>query len=193
MQEPDKQSGAPHGPAPTALQLFQVFAKIGLTSFGGGLSGWILRELVQTRAWISEEDFLSGLALAQAFPGVNVVNLAIWLGYRLRGTWGALVSMFGIIVPPAFVVVGIASVFASLSAFPMTHLVLDGVGAAAVGLSLSMGVLAARRAAAKGVVPVVIMVVAFIAVGVVKLSMPLVVVVLGPISVAAAYRRLTHA
>ncbi len=54
------------------------------------------------------------------------MNLAIWLGYRLRGSWGALVSMLGIIVPAAFVAVGIASVFASLSAFPATHLVLDG-------------------------------------------------------------------
>ena len=188
MQEPDKHDGSP-----TALQLFLVFTKIGLTSFGGGLSGWILRELVQTRAWLSEEDFLSGLALAQAFPGVNVVNLAIWLGYRLRGTWGALVSMVGIIVPAAFVVIGLAAVFASLSAFPLTHLVLDGVGAAAVGLSLSMGILAAQRTARKGTIPVVIMVVSFIAVGVLRLSMPLVVVVLGPVSVAVAYRNLSRA
>ncbi len=188
MHKPVDRAGSP-----TALQLFLVFTKIGLTSFGGGLSGWILRELVQTRGWLSEEDFLSGLALAQAFPGVNVVNLAIWLGYRLRGTWGALVSMLGIIVPAAFVAVGIASVFASLSAFPATHLVLDGVGAAAIGLSLSMGILAGRRAAARGVIPIVIMVLSFVAVGVLKLSMPLVVLVLGPVSVGLAYRKLAHA
>ncbi len=75
---------------PTTAQLFVVFARIGLTSFGGGLSGWLLREFVQRRGWLGEEEFLSGLALAQAFPGVNVVNLAIWIGYRLRGTPGAL-------------------------------------------------------------------------------------------------------
>jgi len=91
------------------------------------------------------------------------------------------------------VVIGLAAVFASLSAFPLTHLVLDGVGAAAVGLSLSMGILAAQRTARKGTIPVVIMVVSFIAVGVLRLSMPLVVVVLGPVSVAVAYRKLSHA
>ena len=73
----------------------------------------------------------------------------------------------------------IAAAFAALSGYPLTHLVLDGVGAAAVGLSLQMGLIAARRAAAKGVVPVVIMVVAFVAVGLLHLSLPLVVLVLG--------------
>ena len=176
-------------PTPTTMQLFNVFSRIGLTSFGGGLSGWMLREFVQRRAWIDEEEFLSGLGLAQAFPGVNVVNLAIWVGYRLRGTPGALAGACGIIVPPAVLVVVIAAVFAALSGYPLTHLVLDGVGAAAIGLSLQMGLIAAHRAAAKGVIPVIIMVIAFVAVGLLHLSLPLVVLVLGAISVALAYYR----
>ncbi len=178
---------------PTAARLFGVFTRIGLTSFGGGLSGWMLREFVQRRAWIDEEEFLSGLGLAQAFPGVNVVNLAIWVGYRLRGTPGALAGACGIIVPPAVVVVLIAAVFAALTGYPLTHLVLDGVGAAAVGLSLQMGLIAARRAAMKGVIPVVIMVIAFVAVGLLHISLPLVVLVLGPISVALSYYGISNA
>jgi chromate transporter len=178
---------------PTTTQLFTVFSRIGLTSFGGGLSGWMLREFVQRRAWIDEEEFLSGLGLAQAFPGVNVVNLAIWVGYRLRGTPGALAGACGIIVPPAVVVVLIAAGFTALSGYPLTHLVLDGVGAAAIGLSLQMGLIAARRAAAKGAIPIAIMVLAFVAVGLLHLSLPLVVLVLGPISVALSYYQLSHA
>ena len=178
---------------PSTIQLFTAFARIGLTSFGGGLSGWLLREFVQRRAWLSEEEFLSGLALAQAFPGVNVVNMAIWIGYRLRGTGGAVAGVCGIIMPPAVVVVLIAAAFAALAGYPLTHLVLDGVGAAAVGLSLQMGVVAAHRAARKGVVPIVIMVLAFVAVGILHLSLPLVVLVLGAISVALAYRGLARA
>lgn len=54
MSEPDV-------PRPTPLQLFLIFARIGLTSFGGGLSGWMLREFVQRRRLLSEEDFLNGL------------------------------------------------------------------------------------------------------------------------------------
>ena len=71
---------APSSPAaarPSTLQLFLIFARIGLTSFGGGLSGWLMREFVRDRAWIGEEEFLDGLSLAQALPGVNVTNMAI--------------------------------------------------------------------------------------------------------------------
>jgi chromate transporter len=178
---------------PTARELFVVFARIGLTSFGGGLSGWLLREFVQRRHWMSEEEFLSGLSLAQAFPGVNVVNMAIWIGYRMRGTPGALAGACGIIIPPAIFAVMLAAIFAALAQYPLTHLVLDGVGAAAVGLSLQMGLLAARRAAAKGMLQIVIMVLAFVAVGLLHISLPLVVLVLGAVSVALAYRKLANA
>ena len=55
-------------------QLFLIFSRIGLTSFGGGLSGWLLREFVQSRKWLTEEEFFSGLAISQAMPGINVTN-----------------------------------------------------------------------------------------------------------------------
>ena len=75
---------------PTLPQIFLAFSKVGLTSFGGGLSGWMMREFVQQRRWLSESDFLSGLALAQSFPGVNVVNLAIWIGFRSEAGPGVM-------------------------------------------------------------------------------------------------------
>lgn len=178
---------------PSSAALFLVFSRIGLTSFGGGLSGWMLREFVQRRGWISEEDFLTGLALAQAFPGVNVVNLSIWIGYRLRGTPGALAGAAGIIVPAAIVIVMIAAGFATLRNYDLTHLVLDGIGAAAIGLSLQMGLVAARRVVRKGAWPSVVMVAAFLAVGVLHWSLPLVVIVLGPIGVALAFWDLNRA
>jgi chromate transporter len=175
------------------MRLFFAFTQIGLTSFGGGLSGWMLREFVQRRGWINEDEFLSGLALAQAFPGVNVVNLSIWIGYRLRGTPGALAGACGIIIPAAFVAVLILAGFDALSRYPLTHLILAGLGAAAVGLSLQMGVVAVRRAASKGVIPTIIMLAAFLAVGVFHILLPVVVLVLAPISVAFAYRELRRA
>jgi chromate transporter len=178
---------------PTSLELFLAFSRIGLTSFGGGLSGWLLREFVQRRQWLDEEEFLTGLGLAQAFPGVNVVNLAIWIGFRMRGTMGALAGMAGIVVPAAVLVVLIGAAFGLLIRYPLTHLVLDGVGAAAIGLSLQMGLIAARRAAAKGAWQIVVMALAFVSVGLLHLSMPIVVLVLGAAGVALAYRDLARA
>ena len=176
-------------PAPSVGTLFLVFARIGLSSFGGGLSAWVLREFVQKRSWLTEDEFLSGLALAQSFPGVNIVNLSIWIGFRMRGTPGALAGAMGIVLPPAVTVIVIALAFSSLSRFPVAHLALDGIGAAAIGLSLSVGVLAGRRAA-KGAVPIAIMAGSFAGVGLLDLPIPLVVLVLAPLSVFFAYRGL---
>jgi chromate transporter len=174
---------------PTLAQIFCAFAKIGLTSFGGGLSGWMLLEFVQRRHWVTESEFLSGLALAQAFPGVNVVNLSIWIGFRLRGNRGALLASLGMIVPPMAVAMMLAAVFAQVAHSPNVHIALAGIAAAAVGLSLQMGVRAASRAA-RGAVPIVIMVVTFVAIFLARLPLIYVVGLMAPLSIAVAYMRL---
>lgn len=172
---------------PGPLQLFLIFARIGLTSFGGGLSGWMLREFVQRRRLMSEEDFLNGLSIAQALPGVNVTNMAIWIGFKLGGRNGAIASWLGIVVPAAVVIIGISAVFTALSAFPLTHVALSGAAAAAIGLSLSMGLTAARRVPRR-VFPLAVMAATFVAVA--FLHWPLLWTVLGAgsLSVAMAYR-----
>ncbi len=175
--------------APTALQLFLVFSRIGLTSFGGGLSGWLLREFVQNRAWITEEEFLNGLSLSQALPGVNVTNMAIWIGYRLLGTSGALAGLCGIVLPPGVLIVLIAIAFEALSRFPVTHLALDGAAAAAVGLSLSMGLTTARRVPRRAV-PLLVMAATFVAIGLLHWPLISVVVAAGSGSIALEYDRL---
>ncbi len=176
---------------PTAGRLFLVFARIGLTSFGGGLSGWLLREFVQDRAWLTEDEFLNGLALSQALPGVNVKNMAIWIGYRLLGPAGAVAGFLGIIAPPAVLIVLIGTLFARLARFPLATLALDGAAAAAIGLSLSMGITMARRVPRRAV-PVLVAAGTFAAVGL--LHWPLVWVVLGAgaVSVAAEFVRLSR-
>jgi chromate transporter len=163
-------------PPPTLSGLFFIFSRIGLTSFGGGLSGWLLREFVQDRNWISEEDFLNGLAISQALPGINVKNMAIWIGHRLLGWRGALLAVTGIIVPPAIVIIVIGTLFSHLLQFPLAHVLLAGAAAAATGLSLSMGVTTARRVPRK-VLPLLFLAGTFVAVGILRL--PLVWVVLG--------------
>jgi chromate transporter len=174
---------------PTLAQIFCAFAKIGLTSFGGGLSGWMLREFVQRRRWVSEPEFLSGLALAQAFPGVNVVNLSIWIGFRLRGNRGALLASLGMIVPPMAAAMLLAAVFAQVAHSAAVHVALAGIAAAAVGLSLQMGLRAASRAA-RGAVPIAIMVITFVAIFLAGLPLLWVVGLMAPLSVFVAYMRL---
>ena len=171
---------------PTAFALFLVFARIGLTSFGGGLSGWLLREFVIKRRWMSEEDFLNGLALSQAAPGVNVTNMAIWIGYRLRGTAGAVAGVAGIVLPSACAIVALAAVFRQLDRFPATHVALAGAAAAAIGLSLTMAITTVRRLPRRAV-PIGMMGLVFVAVGLLRWPLPWVVGGFGTASVAYAW------
>ena len=174
----------PPGP-PTLLDFTKVIVRVGLTSFGGGLSGWFMREFVTSRAWLTEEEFLSGLSLAQVFPGVNVVNLSIWIGYRLHGSRGAIAGALSIVVPPMLVVIALAVLFRSLAGYAVAHTLLDGVAAAAIGLSLSMGLRAARRAG-RNIGAAIILAVSFVAIGLLRWPLYIVVAVLSPISIAHA-------
>ncbi len=176
-------------PPPPALQIFLAFAKIGLTSFGGGLSGWMMREFIQRRRWLSESEFLSGLALSQAFPGINVVNLAIWIGFRLRGGVGALAGATGLVLPTIALAIIVIGAFSALATSNSVHLALAGVAAAAIGLSLQTGLRAARRAA-HSVPALIVMVITFVAIFVLRLPLLWVVGALAPLSIGLAYWRL---
>ena len=169
--------------------MFWAFARIGVTSFGGGLSGWMMREFVIQRRWISEDEFLSGLALSQAFPGINVVNLSIWIGFRLRGGKGAFVASLGMVVPSMFVAIGMAIAFSYLKDSPAVHYTLAGIAAAAIGLSLEMGLHAARRAI-DGLLPILIMVGTFASIFIFEFSLIWVVLCAAPCSIAVAWFRL---
>lgn len=180
------------GKKPTAWDLFLIFSRIGLTSFGGGLSGWLMREFVQNRHWMSEEEFLNGLAISQALPGVNVKNMSIWIGFHLVGPRGAAAGLAGIILPPAVLVVLISMVFALLSGYPLVHVWLAGAAAAAIGLSLSMTITAVRRVRRRAL-PLVLMVLVFVMVAVLRLPLVWVVAGVAPVSVALEYARLRRA
>lgn len=174
--------------APTAGALFLTCFKIGSLSFGGGLSGWIYREFVERHAWIDDEDFAAQLALAQMLPGANVVNLVIGFGEMLRGPVGALACLFGFLLTPFFAVIGLAWVMDLMAHSRGTDVMLEGVAFAAIGMLVVMcsrGVLRARRN------PAALLVMASVAgaVGVLGWPMLPVVLVLAPVSIALAARR----
>ena len=73
--------------SPSLLRLFLCFLKIGCISFGGfmALVSMIESQVVEKRKWLSEEDMLDGIALANLLPGPMAVNTVAYVGYRLRG------------------------------------------------------------------------------------------------------------
>jgi chromate transporter len=85
--------------------IYGLFFRIGLFSFGGQLTSWIHREVVLVRGWMTNEEFLSGMALSQILPGVNSTNTAVFVGQRLRGAWGATVAITAMLTGPFFAVI----------------------------------------------------------------------------------------
>lgn len=175
-------------PPPNLRTLFLAFARIGVTAFGGGLSGWMMQECVRRRKWVTEEEFLTGLALAQALPGINVVNLPIWIGYRLAGGWGALVSALGVVLPPMLLVTLMAISYGWLQRYAATGVALQGAAAAAIGLSLAMGLRAAKRQVLR-LQPAFVLLVVFAAIGVLRLPLMWVVLAMAPVSIGLCYRQ----
>jgi chromate transporter len=170
-------------------QIFIAFTRSAMMSIGGGLTGWMMREFVDHRRWLTETQFLTGLALAQALPGVNVVNLSIWIGFQLRGGPGALVAALGMVVPPGILAIIVLSVFDRLAQYHVVAATIAGIAAAAIGLSLAMGV-KAIRASGWNLAPLTI--IAAMVVALFFLQWPLLPVLLGlvPVSMGLAFWRL---
>lgn len=172
----------------TILAIFSMFFRIGFFSFGGGLSGWVFREAVLIRRWITEEEFLSGLAVAQILPGANIANLAVYLGNKLKGPLGSAAALLGLLGGPFFAVIALTSFYAVLKTTPYAENALDGVTAAAIGLVLIVAVKGARRAT-KRPETLAAFLACFVGVGLLHWSLLAVVVVVAPLSVFAAWFR----
>lgn len=127
-------------PRPSIFAIFSIFFRIGLFSFGGGLTGWVYREVVVVREWLSEDEFMSGLAMSQILPGTNISNLSIYIGQKLRGVLGAGAAIVGLLSGPFFAVIAVASAYGALKTLTFTEAAMGGVAAAAIGMLLVIGV-----------------------------------------------------
>lgn len=165
-----------------------MFFRIGLLSFGGGLSGWVYREVVVLRRWMDEDEFMSGLALSQILPGANIANLSIYIGQKLHGLVGAAATFIGLLSGPFFAVLALAGVYSASKTVPYAEPAMDGVAAAAIGLLLIIVGRGARRAT-RSPQALFALLATFVGVGLLHFSLLLVVAVVGPLSVAAAWRR----
>ena len=136
MTEP---APAPLAPAPDLRQLFVGMLKVALSAFGGGLSAWSQRIVVEQKRWMSDEEFLTGLTVARLFPGPNQINMAVYIGANFRGLPGALAALAGMLLVPFTLLMALGLLYFSVHTLPAVDRVLAGVVAAAAGMALSMG------------------------------------------------------
>src|SRR4028118_2306867 len=119
-------------PTSTLRQLTQYFFYLGYAGFGGpvALVGYMYRDLVETRGWISEEEYKDGLALAQLAPGPLAAQLGIYLGYVHYKLLGATLCGLAFVLPSFFMVVAIGIAYKLFGGLPWMQAMFYGVGAA---------------------------------------------------------------
>ena len=121
------------------LRLFLEFLKVGALSFGGGL-GMIslIHDTCVGTGWLSEEELLNMIAIAESTPGPIAVNMATFVGTSQGGILGALVATLGIVLPSFIVILIIASVANNLLKYAGVKATLTGMRPAIVGLIVSV-------------------------------------------------------
>ena len=166
--------------------IFAAFFRLGVTSFGGGTAAWLYRAFVQRRHWINDQTFLVDVGLSRLMPGSAGVNLTVQVGQRLRGGLGALTAVVGLLSGPLVIVVALAAGFARIAGSPVAHAVLDGVAAAAIGLTFATGLVLVPRGVAQ-IGQILITIATVLAVGVLRWPMLPVILCLAPLSIGLAW------
>lgn len=129
-------SAANSGAGVEQRSLARAFLKVGTTGFGGGIAviAQIRRLVVREKKWLTEEEFLDAVSLAQSLPGTNAVNAITYVGLKAAGIRGALISVGSFILPSFLIMVGLAIAHGYLKDLPDAQRVFQGFNAAVVGL-----------------------------------------------------------
>jgi chromate transporter len=172
---------------PTTRELFTAFLSVGISGFGGVLP-YARRQLVDVKRWITDAEMTELLSLAQLLPGPNIVNVAIMLGTRFRGAAGAAAGVLGLILVPLVLFLVLGAIYQQFADVPWLKGAFAGVGAAAAGLVLSVGVRFAHALEPR-VWVIALGVAGFAAIVFAHLPLVLVVLVLAPLGVLIAWRR----
>jgi chromate transporter len=192
MNDRDERIGGEQ-PAPgSSIDLFLAFTLLALQGFGGVIAV-AQRVLVEQRRWLTQEQFIETLAVAQVLPGPNVCNVALMIGDRFFGWRGAFAALAGMMVLPAVIVLGATVIYANYSWNPAVSGALRGMGAVASGLIFGT---ALKLAAALGSNPMGVRICAllagsvFVAAALLRLPLVWVLLVLGSFASLFAWTRI---
>lgn len=118
------------------VEAFCIFFKIGLFTIGGGYAmiPLIEEEIVSRKRWLSKEDFVDLMAVAQSAPGVFAVNMSIFIGYKLRGVRGCLTTAAGTVLPSFLIILAIALFFQQFKEYRIVENIFKGIRPAVVAL-----------------------------------------------------------
>jgi chromate transporter len=129
-------AAAANAAAATVGGLCRYFARLGTLGFGGpvALVGYMQRDLVEERGWISPQEYRDGLAIAQMAPGPLAAQLAMWLAFVRQGVRGATLASFAFIGPPFLMVVGLAWLYVAAGGAHWIGSLFYGIAPAAIAI-----------------------------------------------------------
>ena len=133
---------------PTLAEATQVWAQIGVLSFGGpaGQIALMHRMLVDERRWISVDRFLHALNFCMLLPGPEAMQLATYVGWRLHGTLGGLIASLLFVLPGACVILALSIAYAIYGDMPLVEAAFVGIKAAVLVIVIEAVLRVARRA-----------------------------------------------
>ena len=119
--------------------IFQNFFRFGCFTFGGGWSivAQIQKEYVEKKKWITAEELLDFTSVGRSLPGLMIGNASVLFGYQAAGLAGALAALFGVIVPPFLIMIGVTVIYGLVKDNPYVARAMMGVRAAVAPIIIS--------------------------------------------------------
>lgn len=153
------------------LALFLTFLKIGAFTFGGGYAmiPLIQREVVEKKKWISDEDILEIIAIAESTPGPIAINAATFVGYKTAGFWGALLSTVGVVLPSFLIIAVISLILREFQDLEVVRYAFWGIRAGVLAL-IGKALWSMYRQSRRSLFSYLVMALAFIAAAVLKVN-----------------------
>jgi len=147
----------------TLLSVFGTFFRIGAFTFGGGYAmiPLIQKETVEKKHWITDEDILEIIAIAESTPGPIAINSSTFVGYRVAGFWGAFFGTLGMVLPSFGIILAISYVLREFQNIQAVQYAFNGIRAGVLALILK-ALWSMYRQVPKNVVAYIIMAGSFI-------------------------------
>lgn len=125
-----------HNKAKTLWEIFITFLKIGAFTFGGGYAmiPVFQREMVENKKWITDDDILEIIAIAESTPGPIAINSATFIGYRVAGFFGAFFGTLGVVLPSFLIIFAISFVLRSFQEIQTVRYAFAGIRAGVLAL-----------------------------------------------------------
>lgn len=175
------------------LKLFLTFFKIGAFTFGGGYAmiPLIQKETVETNKWISDDDILEIIAIAESTPGPIAINSATFVGYKVCGFWGSFFATLGVVLPSFIIILAISYVLREFQDIKAVKYAFNGIRAGVLAL-LIKAIISMYKKVQKNLVSYIVMAFSFIIVAFFDINVLFVIIgcaLIGLISSLYAGRR----